>query len=308
MRAAHGGRLRLQHLRGQGVARVWGGWRGGWGWGGVRDWCRRCLPAQWRAARFPLSLGVVNSANNAALSPCLCPRCNCIRRPAASHLQRRSSMAPFKVANLGGKLEVPIICLGAFVAPAAEARDRVAAIPPPALTGAPATGTMTWGDVNTEAEAHEQLDHALAAGVNFLDTAELCVLRAPLRRGRARLFSGRQSTLLCATRRYPVPPQQPTQGRTEKYIGNWLAARGCRDQVLPAPRSLLPPRLAMLFAATLGALQRMIGAVHAQRTRLTSFADAGGRWWFFAGDHRHQGGRPHPRPRQVLHCQQQVRG
>ena len=36
-----------------------------------------------------------------------------------------------------------------------------------------ALGTMTWGEQNTEAEAHEQLDRALAAGVNFIDTAEL---------------------------------------------------------------------------------------------------------------------------------------
>jgi len=34
-------------------------------------------------------------------------------------------------------------------------------------------GTMTHGDQNTEAEAHEQLDYALAQGVNFIDTAEM---------------------------------------------------------------------------------------------------------------------------------------
>ena len=34
-------------------------------------------------------------------------------------------------------------------------------------------GTMTWGEQNTEAEAHQQLDYALANGVNFIDTAEM---------------------------------------------------------------------------------------------------------------------------------------
>ena len=34
-------------------------------------------------------------------------------------------------------------------------------------------GTMTWGEQNTEAEAHAQIDCALAQGVNFIDTAEM---------------------------------------------------------------------------------------------------------------------------------------
>jgi len=58
-------------------------------------------------------------------------------------------------------------------------------------------GTMTWGEQNSEAEAHEQLDYAVARGVNFIDTAEM----------------------------YPAPPNAATQGRTETYIGNWLARR-----------------------------------------------------------------------------------
>jgi aryl-alcohol dehydrogenase-like predicted oxidoreductase len=69
-------------------------------------------------------------------------------------------------------------------------------------------GTMTWGQQNTEAEAHEQLDHALAQGVNFIDAAEM----------------------------YPVPPMQETQGRTEQYIGSWLRARGNRDKVVLASK------------------------------------------------------------------------
>ena len=34
-------------------------------------------------------------------------------------------------------------------------------------------GTMTFGEQNTENEAHEQLDFALDNGVNFIDTAEM---------------------------------------------------------------------------------------------------------------------------------------
>lgn len=69
-------------------------------------------------------------------------------------------------------------------------------------------GTMTWGQQNTEEEAHAQLDLAFSSGVNFLDTAEL----------------------------YPIPPKAETQGRTESYIGNWMQARKNRDQVIVATK------------------------------------------------------------------------
>jgi len=69
-------------------------------------------------------------------------------------------------------------------------------------------GTMTWGEQNTEAEAHQQLDYALEQGVNLIDAAEM----------------------------YPVPPREETQGRTETYIGNWLAARGNRERVVLASK------------------------------------------------------------------------
>jgi len=76
-------------------------------------------------------------------------------------------------------------------------------------------GTMTWGSQNTEAEAHAQLDYAIGAGVNFLDTAEA----------------------------YPVTPvSRETQGRTEEYIGSWLAARGRRDDVIVATKVAGPSR------------------------------------------------------------------
>jgi len=69
-------------------------------------------------------------------------------------------------------------------------------------------GTMTFGEQNTEAEGFEQLDHALAQGINFIDTAEM----------------------------YPVPPRAETQGATETIIGNWLAARGGRDRLIIATK------------------------------------------------------------------------
>jgi aryl-alcohol dehydrogenase-like predicted oxidoreductase len=69
-------------------------------------------------------------------------------------------------------------------------------------------GTMTWGQQNTEAEGHEQMDLAFSRGVNFLDTAEL----------------------------YSIPPKRETQGSTERIIGNWLKARKNRDQVILASK------------------------------------------------------------------------
>ncbi len=69
-------------------------------------------------------------------------------------------------------------------------------------------GTMTWGQQNTEAEAHEQMDYAWEHGINFMDAAEL----------------------------YPVPPMAETQGRTEEYIGTWMKARNNRDKVILASK------------------------------------------------------------------------
>lgn len=70
-------------------------------------------------------------------------------------------------------------------------------------------GTMTFGKQNTEAEAHAQLDAAVAAGVNFIDTAEM----------------------------YPVPPEADTYALTEQYIGNWLQQRGGRDKLIIATKA-----------------------------------------------------------------------
>ena len=75
-------------------------------------------------------------------------------------------------------------------------------------------GTMTFGEQNSEADAHEQLDFAIASGINFIDTAEM----------------------------YPVPPRPETQGLTEQYIGSWLKTRGSRDKVILASKVAGPSR------------------------------------------------------------------
>lgn len=69
-------------------------------------------------------------------------------------------------------------------------------------------GTMTWGEQNTEAEGHAQMDYALERGINFFDTAEL----------------------------YAVPPKAETQGSTERIIGSWFAERRNRDKVILATK------------------------------------------------------------------------
>ncbi len=71
-------------------------------------------------------------------------------------------------------------------------------------------GTMTFGEQNSAEEAFAQLDRAVAAGVNLIDTAEL----------------------------YPVPPRAETYGRTEAIIGQWLKARpGMRERVVIATKA-----------------------------------------------------------------------
>lgn len=73
-------------------------------------------------------------------------------------------------------------------------------------------GTMTWGEQNSEREAHEQLDYALSRGINFIDTAEM----------------------------YPVPGRKETQGSTERYIGSWLQKRKRRIDIVLATKATGP--------------------------------------------------------------------
>ena len=74
-------------------------------------------------------------------------------------------------------------------------------------------GTMTWGEQNSERDAHLQLDFALDHGINFIDTAEM----------------------------YPVPPRPDTYSRTESYFGTWLE-RQRRDRLIIASKVAGPGR------------------------------------------------------------------
>lgn len=65
-------------------------------------------------------------------------------------------------------------------------------------------GSMTFGQQNSEAEAHEQLDYARERGINFIDTAEM----------------------------YPVPPRAETCHRTESIVGSWLRHQRREDWVV----------------------------------------------------------------------------
>ena len=74
-------------------------------------------------------------------------------------------------------------------------------------------GTMTWGEQNSEAEAHAQLDRAVAAGVNFIDTAE----------------------------RYRAPPTAEPPGRTDTCRGRG-GVRPRRDDLVIASKVAGPGR------------------------------------------------------------------
>ena len=74
-------------------------------------------------------------------------------------------------------------------------------------------GTMTFGEQNSETDAHAQLDMSIAQGVNFIDTAEM----------------------------YPVAPRAETSGRTENYIGSWLKHQQ-RDKLVIATKIAGPSR------------------------------------------------------------------
>jgi aryl-alcohol dehydrogenase-like predicted oxidoreductase len=102
-------------------------------------------------------------------------------------------------------------------------------------------GTMTFGQQNSEAEAHAQLDYAVSRGINFIDTAEM----------------------------YPVPPRAETCTRTETIVGNWLRKQP-RDRIILATKVAGPRRnmhwirggpkaldRANIRAAVEGSLQRL---------------------------------------------------
>ncbi|NVK44319.1 MAG: NADP(H)-dependent aldo-keto reductase [Oceanospirillaceae bacterium] len=91
-------------------------------------------------------------------------------------------------------------------------------------------GTMTFGSQNTEAEAWEQLDYAVANGVNLLDTAEM----------------------------YPVPSDPQYQGDSEAIIGRWMQARGNREQLILATKVTGPGDMCGYIRPDIGLGRRAI--------------------------------------------------
>jgi aryl-alcohol dehydrogenase-like predicted oxidoreductase len=75
-------------------------------------------------------------------------------------------------------------------------------------------GTMTFGEQNTESDAHAQLDYAVEKGINFIDTAEM----------------------------YPIAARLATLGSTERYIGTWLKKTGKREDLVIATKIAGPNR------------------------------------------------------------------
>ena len=67
---------------------------------------------------------------------------------------------------------------------------------------------MTFGQQNTEADGHAQMDYAFEKGVNFFDTAEM----------------------------YSVPARQETYGSTEKILGTWFKKTGKREEIVLASK------------------------------------------------------------------------
>jgi aryl-alcohol dehydrogenase-like predicted oxidoreductase len=75
-------------------------------------------------------------------------------------------------------------------------------------------GTMTFGEQNSENDAHSQLDYAVEKGINFIDTAEM----------------------------YPIAAREATLGETERFIGSWLKKTAKRDDLVVATKIAGPNR------------------------------------------------------------------
>lgn len=102
-------------------------------------------------------------------------------------------------------------------------------------------GSMTWGQQNTEAEGHQQIDYALDRGINFIDTAEM----------------------------YSVPAKPETQGSTENIIGSWLKKTGRRDDVFIASKVAGPADMVSHIRQDLGFHKKAIeDAIHNSLRRL----------------------------------------
>lgn len=107
-------------------------------------------------------------------------------------------------------------------------------------------GTMTWGNQNTEAEGHEQLNFAVDKGINFLDTAEL----------------------------YPIPAHKDRYAATEKIIGNWFKKNGNRKEVVLASKIAGKAEMTKFIRTTGFTRESIIDAVEGSLERLqTDYID-----------------------------------
>lgn len=108
-------------------------------------------------------------------------------------------------------------------------------------------GTMTFGQQNTEAEGHEQLDFALTQGINFIDTAEM----------------------------YSVPGRAETWGSTERIIGSWLKKTGKRKEIILASKVTGPSPALQHISKNLGfSRERILEALEGSFRRLgTDYID-----------------------------------
>lgn len=107
-------------------------------------------------------------------------------------------------------------------------------------------GSMTWGLQNNQQEADEQIDFALANGINFIDTAEM----------------------------YPVPPKAENYGGTEKIIGNWLAKNGQRRSDIVLATKIAGGGLSYIRNGGLITGEAIIASVDASLKRLqTDYID-----------------------------------
>jgi aryl-alcohol dehydrogenase-like predicted oxidoreductase len=106
---------------------------------------------------------------------------------------------------------------------------------------------MTWGQQNSEAEGHEQLDYAVEQGINFIDTAEL----------------------------YSVPARAETHGSTERIIGTWLKKTGKRKDIVLATKVTGPNANLKFIRENLGFSKEAITeALHNSLQRLqTDYID-----------------------------------
>ena len=83
-------------------------------------------------------------------------------------------------------------------------------------------GTKTFGEQNSEAQAHQQLDYAVSRGINFFDAAEM----------------------------YAVPPRAEMQARTQSYVGSWQKDQQ-RNGLGPATMAIAFVRSRWFVASTI---------------------------------------------------------